>query len=303
MPKITKIDLTNPVVFDAVFTKPFFAADFLNSIGNFKVDEKNVKIEKTKYSEGVMVKYVDMDVVLRILNESSLFENKTEFVSFEQQKRKPKYDMSGRLVTYLGKLINKSEPVGPGYQNNKCTVIAILSFNLFDDERFLRTFKLKDEEGNIIEYASIIVIELTKQKFCNTIDLKKWIDIFTNLNLEEDNERESDMMKKVKEEIRKLSDDPLFQMKLDLYEEHEKERQWELELAKQEAISEGRAEGLAEGLAEGRAAGLAEGKAEGKEAGINEEKISIAKKMKQMEMDFEIISKLTELSIDIILNL
>ena len=56
-------------------------------------------------------------------------------------------------------------------------------------------------------------------------------------------------------------------------------------------------------FAEGRAAGLAEGKAEGKEAGINEEKISIAKKMKQMGMDFEIISKLTELSIDIILNL
>ena len=185
MPKIRKIDLTNPVVFDAVFTKPFFAADFLNATGKFKVKEENIIIEKTKFSEGVNVKYVDMDVVLRILNEKNLFDNKTEFISFEQQKRKPQYDMTGRLVTYLEKLINKSEPVGPGYQNNKCTVIAILSFNLFDDEKFLRTFKLKDEDGNVIEYASIIVIELTKKKFCNTIDLKKWIEIFTNLNLEE----------------------------------------------------------------------------------------------------------------------
>ncbi len=295
MPKKSKIDLTNPVVFDAVFNKPFFAADFLNSTGKFKVDEKNIIIEKTKFSEGVNVKYVDLDVVLRVLNEDSLFENKIEFISFEQQKRKPNYDMNGRLMTYLGKLLNKSEPVGPGYQNNKCTVIAILSFNLYDDKRFLRTFKFIDEEGNINKYGSIIVIELTKQQFCNTIDLKEWIEIFTNLNLEENNEKESDMMKKVKEEIRKLSDDPLFQMKLDLYEEHEKERQWELEFAKQEAIKEGKAEGRAEGKAEGRAEGLTEGK--------TEEKISIAKKMKELDIDIETIIKVTGLSFEKINNL
>lgn len=285
--KIRKIDLTNPVVFDAIFNKPFFAANFLNSIGNFKVDEKNIIIEKTKFSEGVNVKYVDMDVVLKVLNEESIFENKIEYVSFEQQKRKPTYDMTGRLVTYLGKLINKSEPVGPNYKNNKCTVIGILSFKLFNDERYLRTFKLKDEENNIIEYASIIVIELTKHKFCNTMNLKEWINIFNNLNLEKDDEKESDMMKKVKEEIRKLSDDILFQMKLDLYEEHEKERQWELEIAKQKAIEEGRTEGKAEGRAEGSL----------------ESKLSIARNMKSKGLDISFIVEMTGLDDETIKSL
>ena len=281
-----KVDLTNPVVFDAVFNKPYFAADFLNSTGEFKVEESKITIEKTKFSEGVNVKYIDMDVVLKIINEKSIFENKIEYVSLEQQKRKPTYDMKGRLVNYLGKLINKSEPVGPGYRNNKCTVIAILSFNIFNDERFIRIFKLKDEDGNTIDYASIIVIELTKQQFCNTMNLKEWVEIFTNLNLEKDDEKETEMMKKVKEEIRKLSDDPLFQMKLDLYEEHEKEREWELEIAKKEAAEKG----------------LAEGKAEGKKEGKKEATEELLKRLRE-EVDIELLSKKTGLSVEEIQNL
>ena len=88
----------------------------------------DIIIEKTKFAEGVNIKYVNMDVVLKVLNEKSLFDTKTEYVSLEQQKRKPSYDMMGRLVTYLSKLINMAEPVGSGYVNNNSTVFAILSF-------------------------------------------------------------------------------------------------------------------------------------------------------------------------------
>ena len=84
--------------------------------------------------------------------------------------------------------------------------------------------------------------------------------------------------------------------------------------AKKVAIEEGRAEGLAEGLAEGRAEGLAEGRAEGlaegraegmaqglaqgMAQGLEEGKLLIAKNMLSMEIDVEIISKATGLTIE-----
>ena len=64
--------------------------------------------------------------------------------------------------------------------------------------------------------------------------------------------------------------------------------------AKKVAIEEGRAEGLAEGRAEGMAQGLAQGMAQGLEEG----KLLIAKNMLSMEIDVEIISKATGLTIE-----
>ena len=61
-------------------------------------------------------------------------------------------------------------------------------------------------------------------------------------------------------------------------------------------LAEGEAKGLAEGRAEGKAEGLAEGEAKGREEGRNEEKIRIAKVLKEEGVDFLMIANATGLS-------
>lgn len=303
--------LGNPIVFSALLNQPSLSADFLNSTGEFNIKEENIKSEITKFYEGVDLKVADLDVLLKIVpNEKDLVnvkEKVIEYVNIESQNRKPNYDMMGRLVYYFSKLVCKSEPRGKGYQNNKCTVVAVFNFTMFNDKRCMRKFSFKDEENNVIKNYSIIVIELTKSEYCNNILLKKWLDIFKLKDLE-NAEEESDIMKKVKDEIRKLSNDELFQLRLDFYEAHEEEREYELEIAKEEAreqgLEEGRTEGLAQGLAagraEGRAEGHAEGHAEGKAEGHAEgelmAKIEMAKRMKDSGMSLDMIIKFTDLN-------
>ena len=62
------------------------------------------------------------------------------------------------------------------------------------------------------------------------------------------------------------------------------------------AKADGRADGLAEGEAKGRKEGLAEGRAEGKAEGRNEEKIRIAKALKENGVADNIIAATTGLS-------
>lgn len=285
--------LSNPVVFNAIFNQPVFAADFLNATEMFNVKEENIIVESTKFPEGVNMKTADLDVVLQIIDQ------KTEYVNLEMQNRKPTYDMMGRLVYYLGKIICKSEPRKTGYRINRSTVLAIFNFTLFEDNQYIRTFKLKDDGNNMISNVSINVIELTKIQFCNKIQLKNWLDIFNETNLEVVNEGESEVMKKVKEEIRKLNDSPVFQIQLDLYEAHEEEREFELNEAKRMAIEEGMAQGIAQGMAQGMAQGVEKGMAEG----AQKEKLEIAKKMKESKIDIEMIEKITDLDKETIKNL
>ena len=58
-----------------------------------------------------------------------------------------------------------------------------------------------------------------------------------------------------------------------------------------------RKEAIAEGLAEGRAEGLAEGRAEGRAEGLTEATMQIARNMRSMELDVEVIAKVTGLTV------
>ena len=69
-----------------------------------------------------------------------------------------------------------------------------------------------------------------------------------------------------------------------------------LNTAKADGLAEGEAKGEAKGREEGRAEGLAEGRAEGLAEGRNEEKIRIAKVLKEEGIDFLMIANATGLS-------
>ena len=294
--------LGNPVVFSSLLNIPMLSADFLNSTGEFKVKEDQIVSEITKIYEGVDLKTPELDVLLKILPDEKDIEGEIdeaiEYVNIESQNRKPDYDMMGRLVYYFSKLVGKSEPRKKGYRNNKCTVVAVFDFTMFKDKTCMRKFQFKDGENNTIKNYSIIVIELTKRKYCNNILLKKWLDIFKIKDIENAKE-DSEIMKKVKDEIRRLSDDELFQLRLDFYEAHEEEREFELEIAKKKAEAAGLKEGKKQGLAEGRA----EGRAEGLMQGELNAKYETAKKMKDLNVDIYIIIQTTGLTPEEIENL
>ena len=69
-----------------------------------------------------------------------------------------------------------------------------------------------------------------------------------------------------------------------------------LNTAKADGLAEGREEGLAEGEAKGEAKGREEGRVEGKTIGRNEEKIRIAKALKENGVADNIIAATTRLS-------
>ena len=69
-----------------------------------------------------------------------------------------------------------------------------------------------------------------------------------------------------------------------------------LNTAKADGLAEGEAKGREEGRAEGRAEGRVEGLAEGETIGRNEEKIRIAKVLKEEGVDFLMIANATGLS-------
>ena len=251
--------LTNAVVFSALFSKPKYAAHFLNSTDLFNVDEKDLKTESKEFYENVNCKVSNMDVVMHI-------GNKNELINLEMQKRNTGYDIMSRLMFYLSRLISSSEERGDSYKCNKSTVVAIFDFTYFKDEKCIRTFKMKDEYANILEHNSIIVIELTKAKFCNKMNLKKWLEVFKIEDIE-NHQEEDEFMKDVIEEIKKFNADEQRQIDIIRQEVYEKDRLTELEYAKKQGI----------------------------ERGITEATLMIAKNMKAKGLANSIISEMTGL--------
>ena len=151
----------------------------------------------------------------------------------------------------------------------------------------------KEKTADFVDslYIRIIIIELPKRKACDKIELKKWLDIFNERNLNSIKEGCGVMSDVAKKIVALNADDEMFEF---LMSQEKQDRDYasqlkaEKEEARAEGLAEGRAEGIAQGLAEGRAEGIAEGLAEGK--------ISMAKKMKADGVDINTIIKYTELT-------
>ena len=71
-----------------------------------------------------------------------------------------------------------------------------------------------------------------------------------------------------------------------------------VEEATKRAIEEGLAKGMAEGLEKGMAEGLEKGMAEGRAEGVENERLAIAYRMKNLGIDVDLISQVTGLSAD-----
>ena len=125
---------------------------------------------------------------------------------------------------------------------------------------------------------------MTKREYCDKKRLRDWLDIFVENNLDKYQEGGSAIMKKVAGEIVRLNADEEVMFRIISQEVEEKFRITERENDRRDA--------RAEGLAEGRAEGLAEGLAKGR----TEVKLDTAKKLKELNVDIDIIIQSTGLS-------
>ncbi len=282
MEKKINANLTHPLVFSAIFKQARFASFLINGLGVLgTIKEENVTVEDSKLYRNIELFVSDMDVLIRL--EDGL-------VDIEMQNHKTKYDMGTRLATYLSNLIQTLQKRGDAYNKNKACVIGIFNYQVFNDNHYMREFKIRSEYGDTLSEHTIYIFELTKKDKCDKKEVRELLDFLSKEKY--DYEEESGIMKDIAKEVEKLTANESFLISLSRYELKMKDYYSEIEAHKEEAIAEGKAQGLAQGLAEGKAQGLVEGRAEG----VKEEKLLNAKKMKSMGYPIEDIVEITGLS-------
>ena len=204
-------------------------------------------------------------------------------------------DFLKRIFYYISKNVVNEVKEGENYNNvQKIISINLLDFNLkFGDKgKAHRCFKLIDTKDLNISLDLIQIHILEVKRFIEIIknstkeELKKnrllsWMKFFTSDNLElieEELKEENQIMSKVIEEYRKFTSDD--------------------KMMRAYAAREAFLVGQKMMLRREREDGFDEGIEEGIKRGIKERNYSIAKTLKQMNMDNGSISKATGLTID-----
>ena len=212
-------------------------------------------------------------------------------------------DFLKRIFYYISKNVVNEVKEGKNYNNvQKIISINLLDFNLkFGDEgKAHRCFKLIDTKDLNISLDLIQIHILEVKRFIEIIknstkeELKKnrllsWMKFFTSDNLElieDELKEENQIMSKVIEEYKKFtSDDKMMRA----YAAREAFLVGQKMMLRRE-----REDGFDEGIEEG----IKRGKLEGIKEGRIAEQISMAKSMKTKNMDINLISEITGLTID-----
>ena len=276
--------------------------DLLENLVNATLSDFNFEevkdleiIDPFNLSENIDLKESIIDV------KAKTKDNKTVIIEFQLCGNMNFLD---RIFYYISKNIVNELHEGGDYQEvQKIISINLLDFNLNfgDDGKPHRCFKLIDTENQNIslDYIQMHLIEV--QRFIDILEkstieeLKKnklltWMKFFTSNNLEliekELKEANPIMTKAIEEYKRFTSDDKLMRAYAarDAFLVGQK---FMLSREREEGIKEGMKKGKLEGLKEGRLA----------------EQISMAKAMKNKNMDINLISEITGLSIDEVRNL
>ncbi|WP_300756387.1 Rpn family recombination-promoting nuclease/putative transposase [uncultured Brachyspira sp.] len=166
--------------------------------------------------------------------------------------------------------------------------INILNFNLDKTKNIHSCYMLYEMNNKklLTDHLQIHIIELKKfKKNVLSKDLNYWLKIFTSKNLE------ASMSEIVKEK-------PIMEEVQKKYNNFVKSRLMMMEYEKKEAYLYGNQIMLDEERRLGKEEGIKEGIEKGIEKGIEQEKYSLAKNMKKENIDINIISKVTGLSIE-----
>ncbi|WP_297276614.1 Rpn family recombination-promoting nuclease/putative transposase [uncultured Brachyspira sp.] len=169
--------------------------------------------------------------------------------------------------------------------------INLLNFNLDDNDSIHSCYMIYDTNNKrlLTDHLQIHIIELKKFKY-NTLeyDLNCWLKFFT---MKDKDNKEVIMSELVKEK-------PIMEEVQRRYNNFIKDRLMMNEYDKRQAYLYGNQIMLEEERRLGKEEGIKEGKEEGIKEGKEQEKYSLARNMKNKNMDLNLISELTGLSIE-----
>ncbi|CRF34098.1 hypothetical protein BRSU_1873 [Brachyspira suanatina] len=169
--------------------------------------------------------------------------------------------------------------------------INLLNFNLDDNDSIHSCYMIYDTNNKrlLTDHLQIHIIELKKFKYDSLeYDLNCWLKFFT---MKDNDNKEVIMSELVKEK-------PIMEEVQRRYNNFIKDRLMMNEYDKRQAYLYGNQIMLEEERRLGRVEGKEEGIKEGIEQGIEQEKYSLARNMKNKNMDLNLISELTGLSIE-----
>jgi len=206
--------------------------------------------------------------------------------NIEMQCKKTK-DIINRTVYYASKLFTKDLKENDDYNNSKVISIWIFGENVTDradpiNEAYMTLQKTDNEDYEILtDHLRIIYLELNKYKITkdNINDkLTKWVDFLTNpIDLEKSTFEDEDI-EKARKKLEFISSDDKERASLEAIKEGLFDQYSSFNIGKKEGIEEGLKEGLKEGEKKG--------------------KIEMARNMLKDNVDINIISKYSCLSIE-----
>ena len=225
-----------------------------------------------------------------------------------------------RFLDYWSRIYSTQIDKGENYEKlNKVISIIIVGYKLKKTEKIkdiMTKWKIKEDKGGklvLTDDFEMYIIELQKAKEILEKEpnnkLAQWMCFFDNPEKEEvkeimkTNKEIEEAMKKLEE----INSDEELKRIIEIRRRNELERNTDMKHAEEKGRSEGIAEGITKGRAEGMAEGITKGRAEGMAKGIvqgiEKNKIETAKAMKEERLDIKLISKITGLSEEEIVNL
>ena len=276
MDKNVELQLTNDYIFKRLFSKKGnedILKDLLEGI-------LEIPIEKVEVMQEVELERVDIKDKLGVLDIKAVI-NENTTVDIEMQIADEK-NMIERTLYYWAGLYYTGLKRGQDYKlNNKVITINILMYNIFKEEKYHTIATIKEDENNekITDKLEIHFIELPKflkSKEIGNKKLRQWLDFICNKRKGEIEMavKENEKIAKASQEWEYLRGDEAVKRMAFLKEKWE--RDWN------------------SGMHSAEEAGIEKGMKKGK----REEKKEIAIKMIHEKIDEEIISKVTNLSLD-----
>ena len=293
MNKNVELQLTNDYIFKRLFSKKGnedILKDLLEGI-------LEIPIEKVEVMQEVELERVDIKDKLGVLDIKAII-NENTTVDIEMQIADEK-NMIERTLYYWAGLYYTGLKRGRDYKlNNKVITINILMYNIFKEEKYHTIATIKEDENNkkITDKLEIHFIELPKflkSKEIGNKKLRQWLDFICNKRKGEIEMavKENEKIAKASQEWEYLRGDEAVKRMAFLKEKWERDWNSSMRSAKEIGMEKGIKEGIKKGIKEG----IKEGKREGKK--------EIAIKMIREKIDEEIISKVTNLSLEEIKNL
>ena len=197
-----------------------------------------------------------------------------------------------RILYYWSTNYSKILKKGEGYEDLTPVIsINLLNFNLNKkDSNVHSCYMIYDTKNKrlLTDHLQIHIIELKKFNFKNNSlskDLNYWLGFFTTKNMEEymsEIVKEKPIMEEAHRRYNNFIRSRLMMSEYEKKEIYQYDKQIMLKDERREGIKEGMKKGKLEGLKEGRIA----------------EQISMAKSMKTKNMDINLISEITGLTID-----